>query len=176
MAVDLVNVVTSAVVAGGVSLATASWKVGREERSRRAAAARIRVRDATTELLRLAVERAENSGQLVVAKTSGMSMHPRYTFASDVLEASEDLAWPRRRLVERRTRKLVGLAAFEAARISPGMKDAQGVNHLVHTMLKHQHNPKVLGHGTLALLDTNDAKPKALAKLVKSLRRLRNCR
>lgn len=107
-----------------------------------------------------------------------MSAPWRYTFASQVLIASDDLPRHRRWLVERRIRALVGLAVTDAARLAPA-EDAVTAEEtsklLVRTMLKHKENPQVHDHGLLTLLGTNEATAKELRRLIRALKRLRNC-
>lgn len=168
MALDLVTILMSAVVSGGVSLATASWRIGREERARRAVTARDRIREATSELLVKA--RAANSSAPVIEEAGGLSAAWRYNFASKIVLASEDLRWIRRCCVRRRTAKLVGAAVMDAALIGPGTESEQTFDLLIGALLKR----RTVDNGTLSLIRTNKAKPKELRKLVRSLKWLRN--
>ncbi len=170
MALDLVTILTSAAVGGVVSLATASWRIGREDRAKRAIAARDCIRAATGEILVTAATRAANSSAPVIEEAGGLRAVWRYNFASRVVIASEDLRWLRRWWVRRRTTRLVGVPVMDAALIAPGKGSAEAVDLLTGALLKRG----TVDNGTLSLITTNEATPKELKQLVRSLKLLRN--
>jgi len=172
MPFDPLTVTASAIVSALVSIGTASWKLGREDRVNRALAARNRIRDATKEVLDVALAREADPTEAVIETAPGLSAFWRYTFASRVMVAVDDPGPVRRRLVMRRVRKLVGPAVADAALLAPAREGAPADDLLIKMMLKQ----RLPDDGTLSLLKTNSATPKELRRLVRSLKEPRNAR
>lgn len=174
MAFDLASVVGSAAVSGAVALATASWKVGREERGKRVAAAKARIRAAATELVRQVLERRQDpKGQAGARASNGVG---RYKFASEIVLASEDLAWLRRWLVRRRVRRIVGRAVFETAEIAPDRADDEIARRLLVTMLARRKDKRFSDPGRLTSLDDEHVPSDGeLQVIIRSLRWVRWC-
>lgn len=117
MSFDAENAIWTTAISTAVTLVVATWKVGREEKAKRSAAAREEVHGIVGEVLSEVIGfRAGFGGHRVWGSTLWVS---DYTWASRILIAARRLNWIRRHVMRSQLRWLVGSLAFNLAEAQP---------------------------------------------------------
>lgn len=175
----LLTAVISAIVSTAVAFAVASARVGREERGKRAHAARLAVADAVADRLADVLEFSFGIRESMRREPDTGINTDDMVWAGGVLVASSGLTWWRRALVRYRLRKLIGRALFEFAEVRP-VTDPRHALTIVMTReyqnRKQQRYAPEDFHGLFDEALTAPAGDPKLDRLIKQLKRLKAAR
>jgi hypothetical protein len=173
----MASAIISAVISTGIGYAIASSKAARDERGKRAHAARlaVAVADAVAEQRRQIREYQVGIRASVKRETDGPIHTDDLLWAGKVLTAAAGLPWWRHRLVNHRVRKLVGKALYEIADVHPDMDAGGALSLLLVTEYQNRERQRYRPEDFRGLLQSAlvvDSTDEKIKKLLRQLNRL----